>query len=183
MHDDRDEEMTSLVQDLRCMEMIGNITTPSTGRQRRDTRRSFRRLVSEVYSLPRVTKMLSAMPRSMLAPGLALHITCNDPDDGQPWDFDRKEKRDKALKLLRRQKPLFLIGSPMCTAWCSWQRVNAQKRDPHVVRREMVRAKVHLIFVTMLYREQVEGGRFLLHEHPEGASLWQIGRASCRERV
>ena len=37
----------------------------------------------------------------------------------------------------------------------------------------MVRAKVHLVFVTMLYREQVEGGRFFLHEHPKGASSWQ----------
>ncbi len=173
-HEDQDDDMASLIQDLQCMEMIGSIShSCNTGGRRRDLRRGLRRMVSEIYSPPRVTKMLSAMPNRLLAPGLALDITCIDPDDGKPWDFDQKDKRDKALKMLRRQKPLFLIGSPMCTAWCAWQRLNAQKRDSAVVRRELIKAKVHLDFVMMLYREQVEGGRFFLHEHPRSASSWQ----------
>ena len=93
-------------------------------------------------------------------------ITCDDPDDGEPWDFDRREKREKVRRLLRQQKPLFLIGSPMCTAWCSWQKLNAQRRDPAITQRELVRARVHLEFVVSLYREQLEAGRFFLHEHP-----------------
>ena len=121
-HEDQDDDMASLIQDLQCMEMIGSIShSCNTGGRRRDLRRGLRRMVSEIYSPPRVTKMLSAMPNRLLAPGLALDITCIDPDDGKPWDFDQKDKRDKALKMLRRQKPLFLIGSPMCTAWCAWQ--------------------------------------------------------------
>ena len=31
---------------------------------------------------------------------------------------------------------------------------------------------IHLTFVTQVYREQVEGGRFFLHEHPDGADSW-----------
>ncbi len=44
--------------------------------------------MSEIFSSPRVTKLLSTMPSSRLLPGFALDITCTDPDDGQPWDFD-----------------------------------------------------------------------------------------------
>ncbi len=168
-----DDDMMSLVQALTTMEMIGSISPAGGGSgRRRDLRRGIRHLVSEIYSPPRVTKMLAAMPKNLLAPGLALDITYVDPDDGQAWNFDKKEKRDKALRMIRRQKPLFLIGSPMCTAWCTWQKLNAAKRDPVTVRRELVRAKVHLDFVIMLYKEQVEGGRFFLHEHPRSASSW-----------
>ena len=74
--------------------------------------------------------------------------------------------------MLRAERPLFLIGSPVCTAWCSWQALNNTKRDPEVVRREKVRAMVHLKFVESLYREQMENGRYFLHEHPEWATSW-----------
>jgi len=139
---------------------------------RREKKQAVRRLVSEVYSPPRVTEMLKQISNHRLTPGLALDLTCTDPDDGQPWNFDVKEKRDKARQLLRQQKPLFLIGSPACTRWCSWQALNDAGRDPGLIRREKLRALVHLEFVKDLYTDQVEGGRFFLHEHPEGASSW-----------
>ena len=59
--------------------------------------------------------MLKRMTKHGLTPGLAMDLTTNDPDDGKPWDFDVKDKRDKALRLQRGQKPLFTNGSPMCT--------------------------------------------------------------------
>ncbi len=61
----------------------------------------------------------------------------------------------------------------MCTRWCSWQALNDAKTDPSLVRREKIRAMVHLNFVAELYRDQVLGGRFFLHEHPDGASSWE----------
>ena len=137
---------------------------------RRERNRAFRRIVSEIYSPPRVTRVLSSMPGHGCSPGFALDITCTDPDDGMPWDFDKAEKREKARRLLRMQKPLFLVGSPMCTAWCTWQRLNALRRSPEVTEEMMTRARVHLAFVASLYREQVEGGRFFLHGHPRSAS-------------
>ena len=33
--------------------------------------------------------------------------------------------------------------------------------------------RLHLRFVTSLYRKQLEGGRQFLHEHPAGALSWQ----------
>ena len=139
---------------------------------KRERRRATRNLVSEIYSPPRVTKLLSSMPNHFLAPGFALDLTCTDPADGLPWDFDNPVKRARARRLFRAQKPLVLIGSPMCTAWSTWQRLNNVKRDPAVVERELVRARVHLDFVVSLYREQVEAGRLFIHEHPQHAASW-----------
>ena len=108
-----------------------------------------------------------------LTPGLALDITTIDPDDNQPWDFNNVAKRTKALKLIRETKPLFVIGSPMCRRWSSWQHLNDSRRSPDEVRREKLKEMVHLDFVAQVYREQIEGGRFFLHEHPDAATSWQ----------
>jgi hypothetical protein len=66
-------------------------------------------------------------------------------------DFDLESNQIKALELVRTQKPAMLIGSPMCTAWCSWQALNNIKRDPEVVRREVIRARMHLDFMVSIY--------------------------------
>ena len=133
---------------------------------RREKKQAVRRLVSEIYSPPRVTAMLKRMTNHGLTPGLAMDLTTNDPDDGAPWDFDVEAKREKALRLQREQKPLFLSGSPMCTRWCSWQHINDKIRDPKVVAQEKKKALMHFEFMTEMYRGQIEGGKFLLHEHP-----------------
>ena len=112
------------------------------------------------------------MPGCDLIPGFALDLTCLDPDDGMPWDFDVPAKRDKALHKVRTERPAMIIGSVMCTAWCSWQALNNTKRDPEVVRREVIRARMHLDFMVSIYIEQIEGGRLFLHEHPANATSW-----------
>ena len=51
--------------------------------------------------------------------------------------------------------------------------MNHKKMDPQVaeeLRREAVR---HLRFVIGIYKIQLEGGRHLLHEHPEPATSWK----------
>ena len=141
---------------------------------KKEHRQSFRRVISEVYSPPRVTKLLSSMPSCELAPGFALDLTCIDPFDGKPWDFNVESKKARALEMVRREKPLFLVGSPMCTAFSTWQRLNAQRCAPERMRARLDEAREHLKFVAKLYREQLDGGRFFLHEHPRHAS-------SCEE--
>lgn len=104
------EMMTMAVrEDHECLNLIANMGYSTTRSYRREHRRGFNKIVSEIYSPPRVTRMLSSMPGHELVPGLALDVTCNDPDGGKPWDFDYPEKREKARRLLRQQKPLFLI--------------------------------------------------------------------------
>ena len=61
----------------------------------------------------------------------------------------------------------------MCTAWCTWQALNAKKaKDPAKLQKARVQARLHLDFVCQLYQEQVDAERFFLHEHPAFATSW-----------
>ena len=140
---------------------------------RRETRKAVKNIVSEIWSPPRITRLLSRMPTSALVPGFALDLTVDD-ENGEPWDLDCIDKRTKARLLVKSQKPKFLILSPMCTAFCTWQALNAVRhaKDPDAIRREKMRALVHLSFAMELAREQAENGRYFLFEHPQSATSW-----------
>ncbi len=173
INDSEGDAFMGLIQEEDdVMTMLAHIGIETRNYQR-EHKKAFRKIVSEIYSPPRVTKLLSALPPSSLAPGFALDLTCIDPDDGRQWDFDIEAKRTKALALVRRTKPLFLVGSPMCTAFCTWQRLNAQKCNSEDMKNKLEQARVHLEFCFQLYREQLEGGRYFLHEHPKFATSWQ----------
>ncbi len=153
-------------------------------RYKRESRAAYRHLVSEIYSPPRVTAEIKRSRNKHLLPGFAFDLTVVDPDDGQPWDFTRRDKREKARAMLRRQRPLLLIGSPMCTAFCTWQRLNASKSsDPDKMRRAKVAATMHMNFVISLYYEQIEADRYFLHEHPRWATSWSISEMKKLEKV
>ena len=101
-------------------------------------------VVSEIYSPPRVTAEILKSKSEFLTPGLAFDITVNDPDDGQPWDFNVRAKREKAREILRKQQPYLLIGSPMCTAFSSWQHLNnARMGNTAKARRQEERDRAH----------------------------------------
>ena len=105
------------------------------------------------------------LPELKLIPGFALDLTTPD-GDGLPWDFDMKVMRDRAMQKLKDEKPMLLIGSPMCTAFSTWQRINNCIRYPFTVAAEKKRAIMHLEFCMDLYREQLKHGRYFVHEHP-----------------
>ena len=107
-----------------------------------------------------------------MIPGFALDLTTVDTD-GRPWDFDDVVMRDRARKKLAEEKPMLLVGSPMCTAFSTWQRINNKIRCPVTVAGELKRARQHLEFCVELYREQAKAGRYFVHEHPAYASSWQ----------
>ncbi len=148
----------------------------SSGRKYgRETRAANRRIVSEAYSPPRVTAEIKRGRHPHLVPGFAFDLTVNDPDDGQPWDFSVKGKREKARTKLDKQKPYMLIGSPACTAFSTWMYLNETKsKDVAAIRRAKARAIKHIDFVIELYYDQLAGGRYFLHEHPEHATSWQL---------
>ena len=134
-----------------------------------------RTTISEIYYPPRVTVEIVKSKNEFLTPGLAFDITVDDPDDGQPWDFNVEAKREKAREILRKQKPYLLIGSPMCTAFCFWQRLNAA-RWGNTAEAQAARTKAvkHMEFAASLYFEQLQAGRYFLHEHPRYASSWGL---------
>ena len=130
--------------------------------------------VSEVYSQPRVTQAAAEFDKDgmKLKPGWSLDLTRADPATGKAWDLSRPEVQARAMKLLITTKPLFLIGSPPCTAFSPLQNLSKGKRDPAIVEAELKAARVHLDFCMRLYKMQVKGGRFFVHEHPHDASSW-----------
>ena len=157
-----DREIMSIVKSLG-----GN-----SSKCRRQRSRVVRAVVSEIYSPPRVTAATKLLPELKLIPGFALDLTTTD-EQGRRWDFNMKVMRDEAFRRVREEKPLLLVGSPMCTAFSTWQRINNLIRDPMVVKNEMRDALVHLRFCVDLYREQMRHGRYFLHEHPAYATSWQ----------
>ena len=148
----------------------------SSGRSyRRESAAAARRFVSEIYSPPGVTALIRQLKVRHVMPGYAFDITTVDPADGMPWDFNIPAKRQRARMLIREQKPYLLIGSPMCTAFSAWQRLNrARSTDLAGMERARLQAIVHMQFVAELYAEQIQGGRYFLHEHPDGASSWEL---------
>ena len=96
---------------------------------------------------------------------LALHWISQWPTQmGGFWDFDDVVMRDRARQRLLTERPMLLSGSPMCTAFSTWQRISNKIRDPVTVKKEFQRAKQHLGFRAELYREQAKAGRYFLHE-------------------
>ena len=157
-----------ILQPLHRTSVIGGLGG-SAGRYKRERKAAIRAVVSEIYSPPRVTAAVKLLPELKLIPGFALDLTVAD-SDGRLWDFDDVVMRDRARKKLLDEKPMLLVGSPMCTAFSTWQRINNKIRDPVTVKGELKRARQHLEFCVELYREQAKAGRYFLHEHPAYAS-------------
>ena len=146
------------------------------------------RIVSELYSQPRVSAAAKMLPSLKCLPGFALDLSTLD-EHGRPWDFDIEENRQRAKRMVMEQKPGLLIGTPMCTAFSAWQRINNQRRDPDLVCKEYQRALTHLSFCCELYNIQLQAGRYFLHEHPQQARSWsekvvqQLLAAPCVGKV
>ena len=126
-----DKEILRVVRDLG-----GNVQT-----YKHERRRDLARVVSEVYSQPRVTAAAKLLPRLRLIPGLALDLTTED-ENGEPWNFDYAERREAARRLLREQKPAMLIGSPSCREFCTWKALHNSRRGPEETARARASADV-----------------------------------------
>ncbi len=143
---------------------------------RRERKKAYRRVISELYSPPRVTEMLSALPNAALVPGYALDLTVADPTDGEPWDFSRKAKQERERRLLDHQKPMLVVLSPECKAFSTWNQLNRFKHGPGVAERlekERAAAMEHLRFTVTVMHDQLAAGRYFLFEHHVAASSWR----------
>ena len=139
----------------------------------RERRTQIRNIVSEIYSPARVTQAIKLLPGIGLVAGFAFDIT-NANDKGEPWNFDLEEKRNEAIAIVEEQKPMILIGSPICTPYTTLQALSKHKRSQKDIDEMMAKAKVHMEFVCYLYKLQLEGGRYFLHEHPATATSWEL---------
>ena len=81
---------------------------------------------SDIYSPPRVTAAAKLLPGLGILPGCAFDLTTVDKD-GRQLDFTKESMRQAARQEVSGSRPCFLIDSPMCTDYCSWQDLNAQR--------------------------------------------------------
>ena len=87
--------------------------------------------------------------------------------------FNDAEMRNRAARRIFKDKPLLLIGSPMCTVFSSMNVINHSKMSPEEVKARYAYARQHLKFSTQFYKMQIEVGRYFLHEHSHSATAWQ----------
>ena len=70
--------------------------------------------ITEVYSPQRVVRQ-----------GEKIGLTAGDSMDLLTgWNFELKEHRDKAIEMIKKQKPRLVIGSPPCTYFSNLQELN-----------------------------------------------------------
>ena len=111
--------------------------------------------VSDIYSPPRVAVKAAEMG---LRAGWSLDLTTRD-QDGKRWDFSKASIRKRAITKIKRAKPLVIIGSPMCTDWCTMMNFNWDRMKPEEKERRLKEARGHLRFCIRIYQHQVETGR------------------------
>ena len=88
VHDNESEEETVGVVHEDVEDAISSILLQQLGQSGKSYRREFtkgcKKLVSEVYSAPRITEEIKNGRYRKFAPGFAFDLTTIDPDDGQP---------------------------------------------------------------------------------------------------
>ena len=129
---------------------------------------------SEVYGGGSIVECANRSRRGLNIKGLrALDLRTAKPD-GTPWDFSKRADRQKARQLIDEDDPDWLIGSPPCTAFSTWNfAMNYPKMSKDKVRDAIAAGRVHLNFVVSLYRKQMYKGKYFLHEHPATALSWK----------
>ena len=128
----------------------------------------------ELYGRGAVVDMANARARSLNIEGLdALDLRTLKPD-GSAWDFTKRADRRLALQLVKERKPRWLIVSPPCTAFSTWnQGLNAMRMNPALRRKSLREGRLHLRFVAAMCQLQLDHQRHFLFEHPQGAASWK----------
>ena len=73
---------------VEIFSIVHSLGAPVKG-YHRERNKNLKKLVSEICSPPRVTKMMKHMPSHDLLPGFALDLTTTD-NEGKPWDSDNE---------------------------------------------------------------------------------------------
>ena len=113
--------------------------------------------ITELYSPPRIVPLAE---RCGLKAGYSLDLAVRGPD-GHFGDFTRLGDRVKVWKLIARDRPCIIIGSPPCTLFSQLQNLSrgkpgGEERYPH----PRTHAELHLAFCTRVYRHQLRQGIF-----------------------
>lgn len=104
--------------------------------------------VVEIYSPLRVVEMANKVG---FRGGWSLDFTTND-EDGMPWDFNDARIGNRAIREIVNDKPLVLIGSPMCTEYSTMNRINHSRVPRDEVEARLVYARRRFEFASNYMR-------------------------------
>jgi hypothetical protein len=101
---------------------------------------------------------MSAMPSLTLEPGSTIDL--REGRDRRKWDFLKARDRAEARRQIQEERPLMVIGSLPCTAFCSFNEwLNYRRMDPQEVQRRRVEVETLLNFALEVYELQLKHGR------------------------
>ena len=110
-----------------------------------------------------------------LSPGGTFDL--REGSDGRSWDYLLVACRDDARWRILSEKPFLVIGSPPCTAYCTFNvMLIFRKMDPQVVAARKAEAEGLFSFALEIFELQLQHGRYFLHEHPASASSCELPR-------
>ena len=112
-----------------------------------------------------------------LIPGTILDMTVN-PE----FDLILEERQEQARERVNRENPLILIGAAAVTVFSSMQNINAKHNIGEAWEEKCTQGLSMLEFAISMYWDQIERGRFFLHEHPANATSWSLPQVQQLER-
>ena len=144
------------------------------GRYAKERWKGIKNLVIELNSAPRVAAAAKLLPDLPHLPRLALDLSIVD-SEGRPWDSSVKEPRDSAWRSIVYERPGLVVGSPMCTAFRTWQNlvVSRTGRDAELEEKRRF-ATEHMKFCCVVSPHQVRQGHLFLHAHPSSACSLEL---------
>ena len=138
--------------------------------------------IAEVYSPKRFTALAQ---QYKLRPGFAVDL-CETKENGEYWNLNKTADVELLHKLIDREEPLLITGSPPCHLFSKLQAISWNKIPPDIREKRMNEALHHLHTSRDVYEKQIQQGRYFLHEAPWGATSWKderVERISSRDDV
>ena len=94
------------------------------------------------------------------------------------WDLSDAKQQEEVWKIVERDEPEVIIGSPPCTLFSTLQNINWARYSGDDAWRqtfyeELTKAKRHVAFCCRLYRYQLSRDKYFIHEHPWSAASWK----------
>ena len=99
----REGEVEARLADAEIMSIIRSVGADISDYKSMRTR-DIGKMVSEIYSPLRVTAAAKLLPNLGCLPGFALYLTTVD-EQGRAWDFDVLENPQRAMQMVKTQKP------------------------------------------------------------------------------
>ncbi|MCP2504710.1 MAG: hypothetical protein NLN65_05400, partial [Candidatus Poseidoniaceae archaeon] len=158
-----DHEMIALMDVLQTLGVEPDDANRFSAKIMRISNQPINPTFVEMYGCGNIVTAANTVLRNLNVTGLAAFDLRTCKPSGVPWDFSKKSDRSEALRFVKEKKPIWIIGSPPCTAFSRLQGLNFPKMDPARVAQIMKEARAHLHFVISLYHIQIADGRHFLH--------------------